>query len=125
MKFPCNPNTRCTEKPQSSISMHPFSEFPHIQKYLNSQVRTIKLVNSVFCHPCPSRLASGIHPSYFFKLLRFYLTRMLVKFSLTCIFQHVWEKLLIYGVHIPRKCIESMHFYSCPSPPLKPPVRIF
>ena len=31
----------------------------------------------------------------------------------------------IYGVHIPRKCIESMHFYSCPSPPLKTPGRIF
>ena len=23
----------------------------------------------------------------------------------------------IYGVHIPIKCIESLHFYSCPSPP--------
>ena len=22
----------------------------------------------------------------------------------------------IYGVHIPRKCIDSRHFYSCPSP---------
>ena len=31
----------------------------------------------------------------------------------------------IYGVHIPRKCIESMHFYSCPSPPLKTPGRVF
>ena len=31
----------------------------------------------------------------------------------------------IYGVHIPRKCIESMYFYSCPSPPLKTPGRIF
>ena len=50
---------------------------------------------------------------------------MLVKFSLTCIFQHVWEKLLIYGVHIPRKCIESMHFYSGPTPPLKNPGRMF
>ena len=31
----------------------------------------------------------------------------------------------IYGVHIPRKCIESMHFYSCPSPPLKTQGSIF
>ena len=31
----------------------------------------------------------------------------------------------IYGVHIPRKCIESMDFYSYPSPPLKTPGRIF
>ena len=33
-------------------------------------------------------------------------------------FHHVW-KFSIYGVHIPRKCIEFMYFYSCPSPPLK------
>ena len=31
----------------------------------------------------------------------------------------------IYGVHIPRKCIESTHFYSCPSSPLKTPRRNF
>ena len=31
----------------------------------------------------------------------------------------------IDGVHIPRKCNESMHFYSCPTPPLKTPGRIF
>ena len=43
--------------------------FPLFQKYLNTQVRTNKLVNSVVYHLCPSILASGIHP-YFFKLLR-------------------------------------------------------
>ena len=26
------------------------------------------------------------------------------------------KNLSIYGVHIPTKCIESMHFSSCPSP---------
>ena len=31
----------------------------------------------------------------------------------------------IYGIHIPRKCIESMHFYSCFNPPLKTSGRIF
>ena len=31
----------------------------------------------------------------------------------------------IYGVHIPRKCIKSMHIYSCPSPPLNTPGRTF
>ena len=35
------------------------------------------------------------------------------------------EFFLIYGVHIPRKCIESMHFYLCPIPPLKTRGRIF
>ena len=55
--------------------------------------RTNKLVNSVVYHLCPSILASGIHP-YFFKLLRILsLSRMLVQFSLTCIFHHVWEKI--------------------------------
>ena len=31
----------------------------------------------------------------------------------------------IYAVPIPRKCIESIHFYSSPSPPFKTPCRIF
>ena len=44
--------------------------------------------------------------------LGFYLSpEMFVEFFLTCIFHHVWEKFSIYGVHIPRKCIESMHFF--------------
>ena len=42
---------------------------------------------------------------------------MLAEFSLTCIFHHVWEKIFNLWFHIPRKCIESMHFYSCPSSP--------
>ena len=46
-----------------------------------------------------------------------------IEFFLTCIFHHVWEKFPTYGVQIPRKYIESMHFYSCPSPLLKPPGR--
>ena len=67
--------------------------FPLFQKYLNTQVRTNKLVNSVVYHLCPSILASGIHP-YFFKLLRVLsLSRMLVQFSLTCIFHHVWGRI--------------------------------
>ena len=31
----------------------------------------------------------------------------------------------IYGVHIPRKFIKYMHFYSCLSPPVKTPGRVF
>ena len=66
--------------------------FPLFQKYLNPQVRTSKLVKSVVYHLCPSILASGIHP-YFFKLLRVLsCSRVLVQFSLTCIFHHVWKK---------------------------------
>ena len=38
-----------------------FLMFPLFQKYLNLQVRTRKLGNSVVYHPCPSRLASNVH----------------------------------------------------------------
>ena len=101
-----------------------FLMFSLFQKYFNPQVRTNKLVNSVVYHLCLSILASGIHP-YFFKLLRVLsLSRMPVQFSLTCIFHHVWEKILIYGAHI-RKWIGSMHFYSWPSSQLKTPHTIF
>ena len=52
-----------------------------LQKYLNTQVRTNKLENSVVYDLFPSILASGIHP-YFFKLLRVLsLSRMLAQFS--------------------------------------------
>ena len=67
--------------------------FPLFQKYLNTQVRTNKLVNSVVYHLCPSILTSWIHP-YSFKLLRVLsLSRMLVQFSLTCIFQQCVGKI--------------------------------
>ena len=65
MEVSRKPNTKCTEKPQSSISKHLFLLFLHFQKYLNLQVRTNKLVNSAVYHPYPSRLASGIHPFIF------------------------------------------------------------
>ena len=71
MEFSWNPNTKCTEKPQSSIPHTIFLIFPHFQKHLNPQVRTKKLVNSVFYHSYPSRLAAqGYIFLYFFKLLR-------------------------------------------------------
>ena len=55
--------------------------------FLKLQVRTNKLVNSVVYHPCPSRLASGRGTSFHIALnsLGFYLSRMLVEFSLTCV----------------------------------------
>ena len=31
----------------------------------------------------------------------------------------------IYDTHTPRKCIESMHFYLCLSPPVKTPGKNF
>ena len=108
------------------MSMPLFLIFPHFPKYLNPQVRTRKLVKSFFYHPCPLKLASeGYIFLYFFKLLRVFSLRMLIEFSLTCIFQHVWEKFFNLWCSHPSKIIESMLFYSCLSPPLKTPGRIF
>ena len=36
-----------------------------------------------------------------------------------------WKSFSIYGFHIPRKYIESMHFYSCPVPHSKLQVEFF
>ena len=72
--------------------------FPHFQKYLNPQVRTKKLVNSVFYHPCPSRLASRIHPFIF---------------------------LLTLLTHIPRKSLNLCFFTHAPVPHSKLLVEFF
>ena len=50
---------------------------------------------------------------------------MLVEFSLACISTTCGKNFSIYGVHIPRKCIKSMHINSCPSPSPKTPGRSF
>ena len=50
---------------------------------------------------------------------------MLVEFSLACICTTCGKNFSIYGVHIPRKCIKSMHINSCPSPSPKTPGRSF
>ena len=60
-----------------------------------------------------------------FSLNSFYLSRMLVEFSLTCIFQHVWEKFFNLWCSHSTKMHWMYHFYSCPSPPLKTPGRSF
>ena len=66
-----------------------FLIFPLFQKYLNSQVRTKKVVNSAVLQD----QAQGYILSYFFRLFRVLsLSRMLVKFSLTCTFHHAWGK---------------------------------
>ena len=110
MNFSWNTNTKCKRSLCLLFQRTLFLIFPLFQKYLNPQVRTNKFVGCVVYHPCLSRLAS----------------RMLAKFSITCIFHHVWERFFnLYDDRIPRKCIESMHFYSYPSPPLKIPGRIF
>ena len=69
MEFSWNPNTKCTEKPQSSISTHPFSDVPSFSKISQSPGQNQKNGNSVVYQPFPSRLASRIHPFIFFKTL--------------------------------------------------------
>ena len=60
------------------------------QKYLSPQVTTINCC----LPPLPFKFSLSDTFFYiFFKLLRaLFLSRMLVEFSLTCIFHHVWEK---------------------------------
>ena len=114
MEFSWNPNTRCAEKPQSSISTHPFSDAPSCSK--RSKLTGLQPLSFKI-----SLRDTSFH--IFLNPLGFYLSRMLVEFSLTCIFQHVRKK--IYGVNIPRKSIEYIHLYSYPSPQLKTPGTIF
>ena len=128
MEFSWNPNTKCTEKPQSSISMCTlFLVLPLFQKYINSQVK-IKKIGKECCLP-PLSFKISLRNAYIhisLNLLEFYL-------SPECLLNFLWlvcstmcgKIVSIYGVHIPRKCIKSLHFYSCPSPPLKTPGRIF
>ena len=87
---------------------------PFFWGYLNSQVRTNKMVNCLVYHPCPSRLAPRIHP-FIFLWTPLSLSRMLVAFfvkllySTTCgkIFKFMeltfLENALIQGIftHVP------------------------
>ena len=76
---------------------------------------------NAFYHSCPSKLAFYLS----LNSLVFYLSRMLVEFSLTCIFQHMWEKLLTYGVPIPRKSMNLSFFAHAPVPHSKLLVEFF
>ena len=84
---------RCTEKPQSSISKHPFSEVPSFSKISqpsgqNQQIGKQCCLRPLFFKP------HGYIFSYCFKLLRVLsLSRMLAEFSLTCTFHQLWGKI--------------------------------
>ena len=98
--------------------------FPLFQKYLNPQVRTSKLVNNVVYHPCPSRLASGIH-HYFFKLHRiFSLSRMLVEFPDLYIPPCV-GKFFQFIVFISENALNLCIFTHCQVPQSKRQVQFF
>ena len=96
-----------------------FLMFPLCQKYLNHQVRTNKLVNSVLYHPCLLRLASRIHISLkSFEIYLFPECLLVIDLSPEY-FTTCGKHFSVYGVRIPRKCIESMHFHSWSSLRLK------
>ena len=98
------------------------------QIYLNPQVGINKLVNSVSYHPCPSRLASGIHPFIYFFKLRSILSLQNACWILSDFYiptRGGGGRFSIYGVHIHRKCVESISFTHVPVPHLKLQVEFF
>ena len=125
MELSWNPNTKCTEKPQSSVSTHPLLRCSlFFKKYLNRQVRTDKLVTTLV-------LVLQYYPqwyilSHFFKLLKVLsLSRMLVEFTLTCMFNHLEEQLFNFMVFTFLENALNLWIYSWPNSPIKTPGRTF
>ena len=124
MKFPWNFNTS-VQKCRSPLSP-PFSDAPSFLRM--SQVAGRDKQNgrhSVDYHPCPSRLALRTILPYFYKVLRGFIfssvSRMIIEFSFKLVYATMVERnFQIYGVNIPRKCIESA-FLLPPPPPPSPP----
>ena len=85
MEFSLHPSTKCAEMPQSSISMHPFSE---VSTGLNQQNGKQCCLPTFFLMISPKD--TNFHISLNLRVLS--LSRMLVEVSLTCIFHHVCEK---------------------------------
>ena len=128
MEFSWNPNTKYTEKPQSSISAHSFSDVPSFSKISKPSGQNQQIGQQSFLSPLSFKISLRdiyILSCFFINALGFYLSRMFVKFSLTCIFQLVLKKFLNLWCSHFWKIVESTLFYSCPSPPLKTPGRIF
>ena len=125
MEFSSNPSPTCAEKPQSSISMHPFSDVSSFSKICKPTDQNQKIGKQYFSPPLSFK-TSFRNASFYISLnsLGFYLHRMVVKFSLNCIFQPVLEKIFNLWCSHSQTIIESILFYSCPSPPLKTPCKI-
>ena len=81
---------------------------------LKPQVRINKMANSIDYHPYTSRSASKVHHFIFLKTPSGFISLQDACwiFSETFIYSTMCgENFQIYGVHIPRKCIDSRHFY--------------
>ena len=106
---------------------HPFSDVSPFSKISKSTGLNQQIGKQCFLPPLSFKISlrdTSFHISLY--SLGFY-------FSPECLLNFLWlvcytfcgKNFSIYGVHIPRKCIGSMHFYSCPSRPLKTPGTIF
>ena len=115
MEFSSNLKTKRTKNPVSSIPRHPFSD-----------VLSQNSVYSVFYHPSHLLLSfKTIYRDTSFHISSYFFPECLLSFLWLVYSNMCGEKFSIYGVHIPRKCKEYTHFYSCLSPPFKTPDRIF
>ena len=95
--------------------------------YCNPQVIRIEtMVNSVNTTLVLQDQPQGYIFLYFYKLLRaLSVFRMVVESSLKLVYSIMCgKKFRIYGVHFPRKCIESS-FYSCPLLPQNSPPSFY
>ena len=121
MECSWNPNTsvqRCLD-PLLQRTLFLSLLTPVFWGYLKPQVRINKMVNSIDYHPYTSRSASKVHHFIFLKTPSGFISLQDACwiFSETFIYSTMCgENFQIYGVHIPRKCIDSRHFYSCCSP---------
>ena len=119
------PQYTCVEVPQFSISTFntPFFCFLFLFEYTQnlqpgSSKQQTKMVSiaKIFLQDYPERFIL----SYFLELLKALSpSRMLLLFSLTFSLSWLGKNINIYGADIPRRCIESRHFYPCPPPQLK------
>ena len=123
MEFSSNSNTKT---PQSSLLTHPFLMFPRSK--ISQPPGQNQQKNKQCCLP-PLSFKINLNDTSFHILnsLGFYLiSRMLVDFSLIFVYSTICRKRFsVYDVQIPRKCTESMHFYLCPTSPLKTPGKMF
>ena len=127
MEFYWNPNTKCTVKLQSSISMHLFPDAHSFSKISQTSGYNQEISKQCCLPPLSfkiSRNCTSFHISL--NYLKFYLSPECLLNFLWLIYSTMCRKFFsIYGVHIPRKCNESIHFYFCASPPLKTQSRVF
>ena len=101
--------------------------FPRFQKYLKPQVRTNNLLNSVVYHPCPSRLASKIHPFIFLYTLEGFSSLQNACWVLSDLYipSCVGKNFQFMVFTLLENALNLSIFAHAPSPQLKTPGRIF